>query len=70
MRGYRALIEEDLARYGREACDPRHVEAHMRANHGTLDGLSRAEFREAVFNAADDADSMAWDDNEKLADTY
>ena len=31
--------------------DPRHVEAWMRLEHPTLDGLSRAEFTEAMYAA-------------------
>jgi hypothetical protein len=31
--------------------DPRHVEAWMRLEHPTLDGLSRQEFTEAVYAA-------------------
>ena len=31
--------------------EPRHIEAWMRLEHRTLDGLSRDEFTEAVFEA-------------------
>ena len=51
-RGCDRLIREDLARLGRVgAADPRHIEAWMRLEHPTLDGLSPQQFRDEV-NAA------------------
>lgn len=46
MSYYQQVIREELARMGRVgAADPRHIEGYMRLGHGTLDGLSAAEFR-------------------------
>lgn len=42
---YQQMIREDMARLGRVgAADPRHIEAWMRSEHPTLDGLSSARF--------------------------
>ena len=40
--------------------DPRHVEAWMRLEHPTLDGLSRQEFTEAMYAALASATGVAW----------
>lgn len=43
---YQQMIREELARMGLVgAADPRHIEGYMRLGHGTLNGLSREEFR-------------------------
>lgn len=62
----RADIVEILKGSGR-AESPRAVEAYMRDEHGTLDGLARAEFILAALSAAD---CVAADPalGEKLAD--
>lgn len=64
----RADIIEILKSSGRTE-DPRAVEAYMRDEHGTLDGLSRAEFILAALSAADcvAADPVL---AQKLADSY
>lgn len=41
---YQELIQQILDALGLTA-DPRHVEAYMRLEYGTLDHLSRADFR-------------------------
>ncbi len=46
---YQQEIREELARAGMVGqFDPRHVEAYMRLEHSTLDGLSRAQFASEV----------------------
>ena len=46
---YQQTIREEMARMGFVgAADPRHIEAYMRLEHGTLDGLSRWQFRDEV----------------------
>ena len=46
---YADMIREDNAKAGFIAhYDPRHVEAFMRLEHGTLDGLSPAKFAAEV----------------------
>ena len=39
--GYRETIRQDLARLGHVGMDPRAVEAWMRLEHSTLDGLDK-----------------------------
>jgi hypothetical protein len=66
---YQRVIREILAQLGRIGVDPRHVEAWMRLEHSTLDGLSRGQFRAEVLAALDciDADPHA---SERLALSY
>ena len=45
---YQQTIREMAAALGYVGVDPRHVEAWMRLEHSTLDGLSRARFRDEV----------------------
>lgn len=53
MKSYRERISETLARAGFIGqYDPRHVEAFMRGEHPTLDGLSTSEFGREVLSAA------------------
>ena len=66
---WRNEIRETLAKIGRIGVDPRHVEAFMRDEYGTFDGLSRSAFHEAV---ADGAESALADPAlaDALADSY
>lgn len=50
--------------------NPRHVEAHMRAEHGTLDALSPTKFATAVRLAAKDAADCDDNMNELIAQSY
>ena len=45
---YTQAIREQLARTGHIGTDPRHVEAYMRLEHPTLDGLSTRQFADEV----------------------
>jgi hypothetical protein len=45
---YQQRIREILAAIGRIGMDPRHVEAFMRLEHGSLDGLNSAAFENEV----------------------
>jgi predicted methyltransferase len=63
---YARLIREDVAALGHVGqYNPADVEAWMRVEHGTLDGLSRARFRAEVqvaiacINAASPADTAS-----------
>lgn len=47
--------------------NPRHIEAWMRLEHGTLDGLSRAQFRREVKIAESCIDAAGDDKSEELA---
>lgn len=45
---YQRMIQDDLEAMGRGDIDPRHVEAYMRLQYGTLDHLDRRTFRAEV----------------------
>lgn len=46
---YQQMIREEMAAMGFVgAMDPRHVEAYMRVEYGTLDHLSHADFRREI----------------------
>ena len=47
--------------------DPRHVEAWMRLAHPTLDGLSRQEFIEAMYEALGQIQDAEPEESEALA---
>lgn len=54
MSTYQQAITESMARAGRAAeADPRHVEAYLRCEHGTLDRLTPARFAAEVALALD-----------------
>ncbi len=44
MSAYRQSISMEITRQGHIGIDARHVEAYMRLEHSTLDGLSRKQF--------------------------
>ena len=50
--------------------DPRHVEAWMRVEHPTLDGLSRREFIAAMHAAVGCAIDAGADESEALAASF
>ena len=50
--------------------DPRHVEALMRLDHPTLDGLSRQEFTEAMYSALASAIDAGPEKSEALAASF
>jgi len=45
---YYETIRLELARTGHVGTDPRHVEAYMRLEHPTLDGLPKQQFADEV----------------------
>jgi len=45
---YQQAIREEIARQGHIGIDPRHVEAYIRLEHPTLDGLSHRHFNAEV----------------------
>jgi len=45
---YYESIRNEIARQGKIGIDPRHVEAYMRLEHSTLDGLSKSQFNSEV----------------------
>jgi hypothetical protein len=52
MTAYQDIIREELARAGRIGVDPVHVEAFMRLDSPTLDGLSATEFGDLARESA------------------
>ena len=50
--------------------DPRHIEAWMRLEHPTLDGLSRAEFERAIDDAVVAIAAAGPDESEALAASF
>lgn len=68
---YADTIREDLARLGFIGLfDPRHIEAYMRLEHSTLDGLSVEQFRSEVATSAACIREGGTDDAEALARSY
>jgi len=70
MTTYQQRIREELARMGRLGMDPRHVEAYMRLEHSTLDGLSPAAFRREVHIGAECVDAAGLIDAESCARSF
>jgi hypothetical protein len=50
--------------------EPRQLEGIMRANYGTLDGLSSARFNRAIREAMDERNGMTDADAESVARSY
>jgi hypothetical protein len=68
---YEQIIRSTLARIGRiGAADARHVEAWMRIEHSTLDGLSVDQFRAEVKVALQCIEAGPLADSEALAQSY
>jgi hypothetical protein len=68
---YQTAIRETLATIGRiGTADPRHVEAWMRCEHPTLDGLSRSQFTAEVETALQCIDAGPLNDSERLAQSF
>jgi hypothetical protein len=67
---YRNMIREDIARMGAIGVDPRHVEAYMRLEHSTLDGLSRQQWQSEVALAVECVKADGPDNAEACARSY
>ena len=68
---YQTHIRRYLERRG--AADrfrPRHLEAIIRCNYGTLDGLSTAQFNRAIRDAMEEHATMTEADLESIARSY
>jgi hypothetical protein len=63
IKGYLSLL-------GREQVDPRHVEAYMRLEHPTLDGLSVSAFKKEVKFSIQCIDASTPEDNESCAQSF
>lgn len=67
---YAKHIREEAAAIGKIGYDPRHIEAWMRIEHGTLDALSKSQFRSEVRIACECIDHAPAIDSEELANSY
>jgi hypothetical protein len=67
---YTQTIRETVARLGYLGVDPRHVEAYMRLDHPTLDGLSRSQFVSEVKIAVQCVDAAGVVSAERCAQSY
>lgn len=67
---YHDRIREHLARAGHIGVDPRHIEAWMRSERGTLDALSPVAFRDEVLIAAECVTQSPTTLSETLARSY
>ena len=67
---YQQTIREMAARLGRVGVNPRQVEAWMRLEHPTLDGLSPPQFRDEVEAAIACIDRAGDDRSESLARSF
>lgn len=70
MTYYQQQIREDAASLGYIGVNPRHVEAWMRLEHSTLDGLSRQQFRSEVLMAIECIKAAGEAESEALAQSY
>ena len=67
---YQQMIRETLARTGRIGVEPRHVEAFMRGESGTLDHLGGATWNRAVKEAVACVDAAGPEMAEAIAQSY
>lgn len=67
---YKERIELTLKVLGRPEVDPGHIEAWMRMDHGTLDGLSPRDFRQAVKVGVEAVDQCGEKLSQEVASTY
>lgn len=67
---YTDRIRHEVAALGRIGAEPRHVEAWMRLEHSTLDGLSAAQFRTEVKMALACMDEAGRDISEDTARSF
>jgi|PersoiStandDraft_1058852.scaffolds.fasta_scaffold07149_4 hypothetical protein len=65
---YQTMVRETLRKIGRRGIDPRHVEAFMRNEYGTLDHLGGLIWYRAVAEAADCVEAGGAVFAEQLAD--
>jgi hypothetical protein len=67
---YTDTIVARLVRMGRKEVDPRHVEAYMRLEHPTLDGLTKYGFTQEMKIALQCIDASTPEDNESCARSF
>jgi len=68
---YQKIIRTELSKSGYIGkYDPRHIEGYMRVEHGTLCGLSRAEFLSEIEISRQCIDADGYSNAESLARSY
>lgn len=67
---YLQSIREEIARQGKIGIDPRHVEAFIRIEHSTLDGLSKSQFKEEVAIGIACVEECGMIEAEKCANSF
>lgn len=67
---YQKMIKKELERMGEEDTDPRHIEAFMRIEHGTLDHLSQVAFRQEIRIGLDCISEGGVEGAESLAQSF
>ena len=68
---YADFIRETLAKQGHIGqYDPRHIEAYMRLEHSTLDGLSKQQFDAEVAMAVQCVDAGGTQEADALAESF
>jgi hypothetical protein len=68
---YQQMIRERLASMGYIGkYDPRHIEAYMRLEHSTLDGLSYAQFNKEIKTSMECVNLDGTENAESLARSY
>lgn len=70
MQSYQQRIREELARAGRVGMSAAQVEAFMRLEHSTLDGLDARVFRAEVRTAAACVEAAGPADSAALASSF
>lgn len=67
---YQRMIAERMERMNIAGVDPRHIEAFMRCEHGTLDGISPDQFNAEVQTCAACVGKVGQEQSESLAASY
>ena len=67
---YQQTIREILAKTGNIGYDPRHIEAYMRLEHSTLDGLSKWQFDQEVLLCVECIKADGTVNAERCADSF
>lgn len=70
MTYYQNFIRQESAKIGFIGYDPRHIEAYIRLEHSTLDGLSKPKFIKEIRIAIQCIDIDGKDTAEKCAKSF
>ena len=70
MSIYQQFIREESAKMGFIGYDPRHIEAYIRLQYSTLDGLSRPEFLREIKIGIDCIKADGKENAEKCAVSF